>query len=472
MGISPMPAHVGELRLPPHSIEAEQSLLGGLLLDNSAYDRIAERIRADDFYRDEHRRIYRTIIGLIDAKKPADVVTVWERLEAMGEAKQCGGLAYLGEIANNTPSAANIAGYARLVREKRRLRDLLSAGDRLSAMAFGATDATDSVAEAQALLNAIAEDGAGVGEPVSIIDIMGPVVTEIQNRYETGGHGTGLSTGFADIDNLLGGGMQPGDLIVIAGRPSMGKTAVALNIAEHAAMQGHGVLFESFEMRGTQLALRTLASMGRIDVGRLRSARLQDDDFPRITSGLARMSQARLWIDDKTAPNIVAIRARARRHKRKHGLDLIVIDYLQLLMGAPGANRTSNRNEELSAISRECKALARELDVPVIALSQLSRDVEKRIDKRPVMSDLRESGAIEQDADVIVMAYRDDYYNPSSEQRGTAEMIVRKNRMGEIGTARLTFNAAQSRFENFTAASQVEYSGLNMAREAEDYEFR
>jgi replicative DNA helicase len=443
---------VAALKLPPHSIEAEQSLLGGLLLDNQAWDRIADVVSEADFYRDDHRRIFRHIAKLVELGKPADVVTVYESIEKSDEVEQAGGLAYLGEIANNTPSAANIRRYAEIVRERAVLRKLVSAGDEIAASALSPAgkDAKSLLDEAEAKIFEIAEAGGRAGQGfVAIQPILGQVVDRIQELYDRDSPSdiTGVPCGFHDLDQKTSG-LQPGDLIIVAGRPSMGKTAFSLNIAEHVAVNiGLPVAVFSMEMPGSQLAMRLLCSVGRLDQHRLRTGRLNDDEWQRLTYALGKLHEAPIHIDETGGLNSVDLRARARRLYRQCGkLGLIVIDYIQLMNAArPGENRAT----EISEISRSIKALAKELSVPVIALSQLNRELEKRPNKRPVMSDLRESGAIEQDADLIIFLYRDEVYNPDTPDKGKAEIIIGKHRNGPIGMVPLTFLGEHTRFENF-----------------------
>ena len=445
---------IAALKLPPHSIEAEQSLLGGLLLDNTAWDRIADVVSESDFYRDDHRRIFRHTAKLIEQAKPADVVTVYESLEKNGESEASGGLSYLGQIANNTPSAANIRRYGEIVRERAILRQLVSVGDKIASSALNPAgrEAKQILDEAEARVFEIAEAGSRQNTGfVAIQPILSKVVDRIQELYdrESGSDITGVPSGYTDLDRQLSG-MQAGDLIIVAGRPSMGKTAFSLNIAENVALEaGLPVAIFSMEMPATQLAMRFLCSVGRLDAHRLRTGKLNDDEWQRLTYALGRLHEAPIHIDETPALNSSEVRARARRLYRQYGkLGLIVIDYLQLMSAT---REGDNRASEISEISRSVKALAKELSVPVIALSQLSRNVEQRPNKRPVMSDLRESGAIEQDADVIMFIYRDEVYNPDSPDKGSAEIIIAKQRNGPIGTTRLTFMGEHTRFENFAA---------------------
>lgn len=442
------------LKLPPHSIEAEQSLIGGLLLDNSAWDRIADVVSEADFYRDDHRRIFAHIRRLIEVNRPADVVTVFESIERSGEAEATGGLAYLAEIANATPSAANIRRYAEIVHERAVLRRLVAVGDEIAAMALNPAnrDVRQLLDLAEQKVFEIAETGKRVSQGFASIDhLLGQVVDRIEQLYsrENPTDVTGLATGFVDLDHLTSG-LQPGDMIVVAGRPSMGKTAFALNIAEHVGVElKKPVAIFSLEMSGPQLAMRFLSSLGRLDQSKVRSGRLSDEDWERMSLALGKLHDAPIHIDETGALNASELRARARRlHRQYHdkgGLALIVIDYIQLMTTV---RENENRATEISEISRSIKALAKELNVPIIALSQLSRKVEERVDKRPLMSDLRESGAIEQDADLILMMYREEYYKPDTPEKGVAEVIIGKHRNGPTGTVKLTFLGPFARFEN------------------------
>jgi replicative DNA helicase len=445
---------IAALRVPPHSIEAEQSVLGGLLLDNSAFDRVADLLREENFYRHDHRLIWRQISRMIERTQPADVVTVLEALQTNGVADEAGGLAYLSSLATETPSAANIRRYAEIVRDRAILRRLVSTSDEIATSALNpqGRDTKELLDEAESKIFRIAEEGArGQTGFQPLQDLLGKVVERIDELYNQDNPNdvTGVPTGFVDLDRMTSG-MQPGDLIIVAGRPSMGKTSFALNIGEHVAMEQQlPVAVFSMEMGATQLALRMLCSSGRLDQQRVRTGRLVDDDWPRLTSAISKMQDAPLHIDESPALNSLDLRARARRLARQCGkLGLIIIDYLQLMSASSSGE---NRATEISEISRSLKALAKELDCPVIALSQLNRSLEQRPNKRPVMSDLRESGAIEQDADVIVFIYRDEVYNADSPDKGTAEIIIGKQRNGPIGMVRLTFVGAYTKFENYAS---------------------
>jgi len=444
------------LRIPPHSLEAEQSVLGGLMLDNAAWDTVADLVAEGDFYRHDHRLTFRAISDLCARSEPADVVTVSEWLEQHKELDKAGGLAYLAEIANSTPSAANIKAYAGIVRERSVLRQLIHVGTEIGNTAFNTEgrDTAQLLDHAEQLVFRIAEHGRPNRSNFrSIRDLLVGVTDRIDKLYHQDAPYTGVPTGFTDFDERTSG-LQSSDLIIVAGRPSMGKTSFAMNIAEHAAIKSRApVAIFSMEMPGEQLVMRMLSSLGRIDQHRVRTGRLHDDDWPRLTSAMSILSEAPLFIDDTPALNPIELRARARRIKREHGLGLIVIDYLQL-MQVPGTKE--NRTNEISEISRSLKALAKELQVPVVALSQLNRSLEQRPNKRPVMSDLRESGAIEQDADLIAFIYRDEVYHEDSPDKGIAEIIIGKQRNGPIGTVRLTFLGPYTRFENYIDNSYSE----------------
>jgi len=440
------------LKVPPHSVEAEQSLLGGLLLDNQAWDKIADLVTGSDFYRDDHRRIFRHIGKLIEAGRPADVVTVLESIEASEDREKTGGVAYLGSLAQNTPSSLNIRRYAELVRERAVQRRLAQVATDIAETALNPAgkDVGQLLDEAESRILEIGEAGSRSKQGFEEIQ---PVLARVMERIDFLYHRenpsdvTGVPTGFVDLDEKTAG-LQAGDLIIVAGRPSMGKTAFALNMAEHVAVDnGLPVALFSMEMGGTQLAMRMLGSISRVDQHRMRTGRLNDEEWQKLSSAMGKLHEAPIFIDETAALNALELRARARRLRRQCGkLGLIVIDYLQL-MSATGAGE--NRATEISEISRGLKALAKELECPVIALSQLNRALESRNDKRPMMSDLRESGAIEQDADVILFIYRDEVYYPDKqESKGRAEVIIGKQRNGPIGKVDLAFLGQYTRFEN------------------------
>jgi replicative DNA helicase len=442
------------LKVPPHSIEAEQSLLGALLLDNQAFDRVADLVTAEDFYRDDHRRIWRHISKLIEHGRPADVVTVSESVDASEDKDKTGGPAYLGALAQNTPSALNIRRYAELVRERSVQRRLAQVATEIaeSALAPAGKEVGQLLDEAESKIFQIAESGARRDQGLlEIKPVLAKVFERIDHLYHRDNPSdvTGVPTGYTRIDQMTSG-MQPGDLVIVAARPSMGKTALALNIAEHVAVDnGLPVAIFSMEMSSTQLAMRMLGSIARVDQHKMRTGRLNDKEWGDLSEAMGKLHETPLFIDEGGALTALEVRARARRLKRQYSkLGLIVIDYLQLMAAS---TQGENRATEISEISRSLKAMAKELDVPVIALSQLNRAVDQRPDRRPVMSDLRESGAIEQDADVIMFIYREVVYKPDlpDEQRGMAEVIIGKQRNGPIGTVKLTFLGQHTRFENY-----------------------
>jgi len=444
------------LRLPPHSVEAEQSLLGALLLDNQAFDKVADLVTSEDFYRDDHRRIWRHIARLVEATRPADVVTVLESIEASDDKDKTGGAAYLAALAQNTPSALNIRRYAELVRERSVQRRLAQVATEIAENALSPTgkEVGQLLDEAESKIFQIAESGARKDTGLlAISPVLAKVFERIDHLHSQDNPSdiTGVPTGFVDLDRMTAG-LQPGDLVIVAGRPSMGKTAFALNIAEHVALHPTvkmPVAIFSMEMSASQLAMRMLSSMAKVDQTKLRTGRLNDEEWGKLTDEIARLNEAKIHVDETAALNSLELRARARRMKREYGkLGLVVVDYLQLMSAS---SHGENRATEISEISRSLKALAKELDVPVIALSQLSRAVEQRNDRRPLMSDLRESGAIEQDADVILFIYREEVYAPDKEEaKGRAEVIIGKQRNGPIGTVHLTFLGRNTRFANST----------------------
>lgn len=439
------------LKVAPHSIEAEQSVLGGLMLDNDAWDQVSDIVAEDDFYRHDHRMIFRAVAELGRLTKPFDVITLSEWMQDVGILDKAGGLAYLGALAKNTPSAANIKAYAQIVRERAVLRQLAQAGAEISDSVYnkGARTSEELLDDAERLVFNIADQGARGRRGFSALkDLLVKAVDRIDTLFHLDNPITGVPTGYTDFDDRTSG-LQASDLIIVAGRPSMGKTSFAMNIVEHAAIKNKTpVAVFSMEMPGEQLAMRMMSSLGRIDQHRVRTGKLSDDDWPRLTSAVSLLAEAPIFIDDSPALTPNEVRARSRRLAREHGLGLIVVDYLQLMQVS---GTKENRVTEISEISRSLKSLAKELKVPVIALSQLNRSLEQRPNKRPVMSDLRESGAIEQDADLIVFIYRDEVYNEDSPDKGTAEIIISKQRNGPIGTTRLTFLGQYTRFENFTS---------------------
>ena len=445
---------IAQLRIPPHSIEAESSVLGGLLLDNGAWDRVGDLLTEGDFYRYEHKLVYTAIYTLVNASRPADVITVYEQLQTLGKAEEIGGLGYLNALAQYVPSASNIRRYAEIVRERAILRKLVTASDEIATNAFN----TQGRAVAQVLDEAeqkifnIGEEGSRMKQGFQSMDQLAVILMDrVDEMSRNQNDITGVPTGFVDFDRMTSG-LQPGDLVVLAARPSMGKTALAINIAEHVALhEGLPVAVFSMEMGASQLAVRIVGSIGRIDQGHLRTGKLNDDEWPRLTEAIEKLRKVSLHIDETPGLTPSELRANARRLSRQCGkLGLIVVDYLQLMSGSNNSNG-DNRATEIGEISRGLKMLAKELQCPVIALSQLNRSVEQRTDKRPMMSDLRESGAIEQDADVIMFIYRDDYYNKESKEPGVAEIIIGKQRNGPTGTVKLAFLKPLTKFESLAS---------------------
>ena len=442
---------VAQLRIPPHSLEAESSVLGGLLLDNSAWDRVGDLLNDSDFYRYEHRLVYAAVGALINGSRPADVITVFEHLQSLGKADEVGGLAYLNSLAQYVPSASNIRRYGEIVRERAILRKLVSASDEISTTAFNpkGKPVAQILDEAEQKIFNIGEEGSRMKQGFQSMDsLVVDLLDRVQEMADNPNDITGVPTGFHDLDKMTSG-LQPGDLVVLAARPSMGKTAFAINIAEHVALnEGLPVAVFSMEMGAAQLAVRVVGSIGRVDQGHLRTGKLTDEEWPRLTEAIERLRTVSLHIDETPGLTPSELRANSRRLARQCGkLGLIVVDYLQLMSGSSGSDG-DNRATELGEISRGLKMLAKELQCPVIALSQLNRGVEQRTDKRPMMSDLRESGAIEQDADIIMFIYRDDYYNKDSKDPGVAEIIIGKQRNGPTGTVRLAFLKPLTRFES------------------------
>lgn len=450
-------------KVPPHSAEAEQSVLGALMLDHRSWEQVADRVSAEDFYRIEHRLIFEAILKLSTRNQPFDVLTVAEALKQDNKLAQLpAGEAYLYELAQNTPSAANVTAYADIVRERSVLRQLAAVGVDVADSVFN-PDGRDSMAlldHAEQLVYKISESKQRGAGPISIDALLSKATDRLDLLYQTKGALTGISTGFTDFDKMTSG-LQPGDMVVIAGRPSMGKTTFAMNIAEYAAIkQDKPVLVFSMEMPAEQLVLRMISSLGRIDQHKVRTGQLTDSDWPRVTSAVSVLAESKMYIDDTPALTPLELRTRARRVARKHnGLSMILIDYLQLMSTSVSRD---NRTNEISEISRALKSIAKEFSVPVIALSQLNRGLEQRTDKRPIMSDLRESGAIEQDADLIAFIYRDEVYHEDSPHKGTAEIIIRKQRNGPIGDFTLTFLGQYTRFENH-AADHVGYDDDRLA---------
>jgi replicative DNA helicase len=444
------------IRTPPHSVEAEQAVLGSLMLDSTAWDAVADIVTAADFYRRDHRLIFEAVAEVVEQRGPCDAVTVAEHLDRKGLADETGGLAYLGTLARDTPSAANVRTYAEIVRERSILRQLAEAGGQIAGAALdsGGRSATELVDEAERRVFEIAERGSRTRVGFQAIkDVLPATIDRLDLLHQNPGQITGVTTGFTELDRMTAG-LQPGDLVIVAGRPSMGKTTLAINIAENAAV-GRGVpaAIFSMEMSAEQLTMRMISSLGRVNQAHLRTGQFSDEDWSRINGAIAQLSAAPLFVDETPALTPTEVRARARRLKREKGLGLIVVDYLQLMQVS---GTKENRATEISEISRGLKALAKELHVPVIALSQLNRGVEQRTEKKPVMSDLRESGAIEQDADVIMMIYREEVYEPNTTRRGIADIIIAKQRNGPVGEVHLTFLGEYTKFENLVAESYGE----------------
>ena len=454
--VSSSDKQVAQLRIPPHSQEAESSVLGGLLLDNNSWDKVADLLAEADFYRYEHRLVFASITSLVNANRPADVITVFEQMQSQGKAEEIGGLAYLNSLAQYVPSSANIRRYAEIVRERSILRKWVSVSDEIatSALNTNGRPVTNILDEAEQKIFSIGEEGSRMRQGFQSMDkLVVQLLDRVEEMSKNPNDITGVPTGFFDLDRMTSG-MQAGDLLVLAARPSMGKTALAINIAEHVALhEDLPVAVFSMEMGASQLAIRIVGSIGRIDQGRLRTGKLIDDEWPRLSDAIERLKTVSLSIDETPGLTTSELRASARRLARSCGkLGLVVVDYLQLMSGSGGGDG-ENRATELGEISRGLKMLAKELQCPVIALSQLNRGVEQRTDKRPMMSDLRESGAIEQDADVIMFIYRDDYYNKDSKEPGVAEIIIAKQRNGPTGTVKLTFLKPITKFESYAGAS-------------------
>ena len=450
---------VAAVKMPPHSIDAEQSVLGGLMLDNDAWDRVAEKVVEQDFYLRAHRFIFAAMSRLAESSHPIDIITVSEDLEANQQLDDMGGFAYLGEIAKNTPSAANILAYADIVRERAVVRDMISVAHDIADAGYDTQGRTSAelLDFAETKVFKIAEQRANANEgPEPINAILAKTIEKIDELFRSPHDGvTGVSTGYVDLDKMTNG-MQPSDLIIVAARPSMGKTTFAMNLCEHAAITSDKpVLIFSLEMPSEQIMMRMLASLGRIDQTKVRTGQLEDEDWARLSSAIELLNtKGKMYIDDGSGLTPTEVRSRARRVAREHGgLSMIMVDYLQL-MTVPGLSE--NRTLEIAEISRSLKALAKELKVPVVALSQLNRSLEQRADKRPVNSDLRESGSIEQDADLIMFIYRDEVYNDDSPDKGTAEVIIGKQRNGPIGRVRLTFHGRYSRFDNYAGSARFE----------------
>ncbi|MFK8049212.1 MAG: replicative DNA helicase [Halioglobus sp.] len=450
---------IARIKLPPNSVEAEQSVLGALLLSSDGWDSVAEEVAAVDFYRPDHRLIFRQIAKLAEAAEPVDVITVADKLTANGELDAAGGLSYLAELAGNTPSASNIRAYAQVVKERASLRNLIEAAQEIADSGFSPEGRTSTqlIDEAEHRIMQISEQGAKSGGPQEVNPLLKSTLARIEELFNSDGDITGLTTGFADLDGMTSG-LQPSDLVIVAGRPSMGKTSFAMNLVENAVLvegQKKPIVVFSMEMPAESLMIRLLSSIGRIDQTRIRNGKLEQEDWPKLSTAVNKLKDVPLFIDDTAALTPTEVRSRARKIAREQGgIGMIMIDYLQLMQVA---GSSEGRTAEISEISRSLKAIAKEFDCPMVALSQLNRSLEQRPNKRPVNSDLRESGAIEQDADVIMFIYRDEVYNEDSPDKGTAEIIIGKQRNGPIGTCRLAFQGQFTRFENLARGSYEEY---------------
>lgn len=453
----PIDADIARIKMKPHSIEAERSVIGGLLLSADSWDAIAEIVTAGDFYRPEHRAIFRQIALLVDRGEPVDVITVADRLLATGELDAAGGHTYLAELAEQTPTAANIRAYATAVHERAVLRQLIAAAHDIADTGYNpeGRSAEELLDEAERRIMQIAEEGPKTGGPRAMEPLLSGALERIEELFNSGGDITGLTTGFIDLDKMTSG-LQPSDLVIVAGRPSMGKTSFAMNLVENAAGKSNKpILVFSMEMPAEQLVIRMLSSLGRIDQSRVRNGKLEQDDWPKLSKAMNTLKEAQIFIDDTPALTPTELRSRARRVAREHGeLGMVMVDYLQLMRVA-GASE--GRTAEISEISRSLKAIAKEFRCPMVALSQLNRSLEQRPNKRPVNSDLRESGAIEQDADVIMFIYRDEVYHEDSPDKGVAEIIIGKQRNGPIGTCRLAFQGEFTRFENLSQGRYDDY---------------
>ena len=450
---------VAKLKLQPQSIEAERSVLGALLISSDSWDSMAEVVAAGDFYRPEHRAIFRQIALLVDRGEPVDVITVADRLLATGELDAAGGHTYIAELAEQTPTASNVRAYAKAVRERSVLRQLITAAQDIASAGFNpeGRSSEELVDEAERLIMQISEGGQKAGGPQAMGSLLIGALERIEELYNTGGDITGLTTGFIDLDRMTSG-LQSSDLVIVAGRPSMGKTSFAMNLVENAAMVSERpIMVFSMEMPAEQLVIRMLSSLGRIDQSRVRTGKLEQDDWPKLSNATAKLKDTHIFIDDTPALTPTELRSRVRKLIREQGdLGMIMVDYLQLMRVA-GTNE--GRTAEISEISRSLKAIAKEFRCPVVALSQLNRSLEQRPNKRPVNSDLRESGAIEQDADVIMFIYRDEVYNEDSPDKGVAEIIIGKQRNGPIGSCRLSFQGKFTRFENLARGDYENYGG-------------
>ncbi|WP_315853279.1 replicative DNA helicase [Alteromonas oceanisediminis] len=448
-------AKVEKLKVPPHSIEAEQSVLGSMLIAPESWDKVTEIVGEDDFYNRAHQTVFAAILALLKNNQPIDLITVSEQLERNDLLEEAGGFAYLAELAKNTPSAANVVAYAQIIKERAITRELIGVAHNIAEVGFNpeGRNSAELLDLAESQVFEIAEKRTGENEgPRDIEKVLGKTIDRLEALVKSGKEVTGVTTGFTDLDKKTSG-LQPSDLIIVAARPSMGKTTFAMNLCENAMMsEEKPVLVFSLEMPAEQIMMRMLASLSRVDQTKIRTAQLDDNDWERIARTMAMLKDKdNLFVDDSSGLTPMDVRTRARKLARERGgISMIMVDYLQL-MRVPSLS--DNRTLEIAEISRSLKALAKELEVPVVALSQLNRGLEQRADKRPVNSDLRESGSIEQDADLIMFIYRDEVYHENSEYKGVAEIIIGKQRNGPIGTSRLTFQGQFSRFDNYAGAA-------------------
>lgn len=436
------------LKTPPHSLEAETSLLGGILLSDTAWDQVCDKVSSSDFYFAKHRHIFTAMARVAGDSEPVDIITVATSLEGQSLLDSIGGHTYLSSLIVNTPSAANIVAYAEIIHDRATLRNLINTASLIQENAFNpeGRDADDVLDNAERLIMQISEQGPKSGSPIKVESLLTDTANRIEELYELKGSITGLSTGFTDLDKKTLG-LQKSDLIIVAGRPSMGKTSFAMNLVEHAALNNDkAILVFSMEMPASSLIMRMFSSIGKINASKVRNGQLEEADWPKLQAAMKKLKETPLFIDDASSLTPTELRARARRVSREQGgLGMIMIDYLQLMQVAGGGE---GRTAEITEISRALKGIAREFDCPVVALSQLNRSLEQRVNKRPVMSDLRESGAIEQDADLIMFIYRDEQYNDDSPDKGVAEIIIGKQRNGPIGMTKLAFVGQYTRFEN------------------------
>jgi replicative DNA helicase len=443
-------------KLLPNNVEAEAGVLGSLLIDPEAIVQVADFLRSDDFYREAHRAIYQAIIDLYESREPADLITLTDELQRRGKLEEIGGVSYVSSLANQVPTSANVDHYAHIVERTAILRRLIHAAGQIAAVAYNEPDATAALEQAEKLIFAVSQRFTR-SDFDHIRETLREYIDKLDQLHEHRGSIVGVGTGFTDLDKMTGG-LQKSDLVILAARPSVGKTALALSLAHNAALKyGHGIAIFSLEMSKEQLVARLLSMDAAVDQQRLRTGYIDDDEWERISESVGRLSEAPIYIDDTPGITLVEMRSKARRLMMEHGFDLLVVDYLQLMQGSGAGRGHENRVQEISEISRGLKGLARELNVPVLALSQLSRAVESRTEKKPQLSDLRESGSIEQDADVVMFIYREEVYNPETDRRNIADIIVAKHRNGPIGTVSLYFQAAQTRYRDLELRTPDDY---------------